>query len=304
MKDQLRLCLRYKEQLCVRELFDSRCKLQQLVYTHKTTRAIEMMIAEAMDKADNYFKISEARDEPGKLLMLTDCIQHQILRAQDDNDEGLKAAKEILQMIINRKLYHFCGQTSPLLTEEEARMAQSGRTLSFDNDGSMSPGEEERRRQKSLRKRVTSGILGFSKFSDDITEEDLFVEVIVIRYGNGRNDPLDNIDFVNKEGKLVKRSPTSKGFPGPTFMKSYQEEFVRVYARKKEKIKEINNRFYEWCKQNQYELPQDMEKTPIENDETEAARAPAARRRITFGESEDEESQQGREPSESNEDFC
>lgn len=299
MKDELRLCLRYKEQLCVRELFDSLCKLQQLVYTHKTTRAIEMMIAEAMDKADNYFKISEARDEPGKLLMLTDCILHQIMRAEDDNDEGLKAAKEILQRISNRKLYHFCGQTSPLPTKEEASMVQSGRTLSFDNDGSSSPGEEERRRQKSLRKRVTSGILGFSKFSEVITEEDLFVEVIIIRYGNGRNDPLDNIDFVNKEGKLVKRSPNSKGFLGPTFMKSYQEEFVRVYARKKEKIKEINNRFYGWCKQNQYELPEDMEKTPIENDETEVVRAPTAARRLNF--TEDEEPERSVEPSESNE---
>ena len=258
-----------------------------------------MMIAEAMEKADEYFKISEARDEPGKLLMLTDSILHQIMRVRSEGNESLEAAKVILQRISNRDLYQFCGQTSPLPTEEEARMALSGRSLSFDHDGSMSPGEEERRRQRNLRKKVTAGILSFPKFSEDITENDLLVEVIVVRYGNGRNDPLDNINFVNKEGKLVSRSPNSKSFAGPTFMKSYQEESIRVYAREKVKIKEIINRFYRWCEINGYDVPKDMEKAPIENDEREGQRMSSAVRRLDFDEIEDQEHNRSREPSES-----
>lgn len=297
--NEWRLCLRYKEQLCVRELFDSWCKLQQLVYTHKTARAVEMMIAEAMDKADNYFQISEARNNPGKLLMLSDSIFHQIIRARDDNDEGLTAAKELLQRVCERQLYRFCGQTSPLPTEEEASLAQSGRPLSFDLDGTLSPGAAERQRQRLLRQKVTSGILEFQKFSTDISEDDLLVEVIVIRYGNGRNDPLDNIDFVNKAGTLVTRSPNSKSFNGPTFMKAYQEEFIRVYARRKEKIKEIINRFYRWCEKNNYDVPKDMEKTPMENDERESMPVSSAQRRLQFGEAPDEGESMVLEPSES-----
>ena len=247
-----------------------------------------MMIAEALDKADNYFKISEARNEPGKLLMLSDCIYHQIMRAQDEEDRDLMAAKGILERINNRKLYQFCGQTSPLPTDEEASLAQSGRTLSIDHDGALSPGVAERRRQEKLCKKVTDGIISYPKFSVDITDQDLLVEVIVLRYGNGYNDPLDNIDFVNKEGKLVTRSPSAKDRAGPTFMKAFQEEYVRVYARRKEKIREINNRFYQWCERNQYDVPKDMEKTPIENDERDTVAAVgSARRRIDFGGSED-----------------
>lgn len=264
------------------ELFDCWWKLQCLVYTHKTTRAIEMMIAEAMDKADEHFGISEARDHPGKLLMLSDSILHQIRRIDDDGNSSLKAAKAILERIDTRDLYQFCGQTSPLPTDEEASLVQSGRSLSIDHDGKLSPGGKERQRQKEIHKLVTLGIINCKRFATEITERDLLVDVIVIRYGNGYNDPLDSIDFVNKEGKLVARSP--KGKQAPKFLKSYQEEYIRVYARDKGKIKEINNRFWKWCDENDYDVPQDMEKIPIENDDRDyMPKNNSVIRRLDFG---------------------
>lgn len=294
MNGEYRLCFRYKEQLCVSELFYSWWKLQSLVYTHKTTRAVEMMIAEAMDKADAYFEISKAREEPGKFMMLSDSIFHQILRVQAEGDDSLKAAKEILERIKRRCLYQFCGQTSSLPVEGNANLIQAGYQCFIDHAGALSPGAEERQRQAEIRKTVTDGIIKFPTASKEITADDLFVEVIQLRYGNGRTDPLDSIDFVNKEGTLVKRSPAVEGKARPGFLGSFQEEYIRVYARSKEKINEINNRFYGWCLQNGYDVPKDMEKTPIENDEMEdaqdACRKSRAIRRLDFTADESEAS--------------
>ena len=106
------MCIRFKERLALRELFHSSWTLQTLVHFHKTSRAIEMMIAEALEKADKRFHISEARNDPGKLVELSDCILHRITHDDHQDDEDLNAAKILLQRVKNRKLYQFCGQTN------------------------------------------------------------------------------------------------------------------------------------------------------------------------------------------------
>ena len=120
--EERRLCIRFKERLALRELFHSSWTLQTLVHFHKTSRAIEMMIAEALEKADARFHISEARDDPGLLVQLSDCILHRITHDDHQDDEDLKEAKNLLQRVRDRKLYQFCGQTN---------LEKSPRTPSF-----------------------------------------------------------------------------------------------------------------------------------------------------------------------------
>ena len=249
-------------------LFDSSWALQSLVYTHKTTRAIEMMIAEAMEKADGHFHFYEAKDDPEKLLMLTDCVFHKILDAKEGDDPDLIAAKDILQRIQKRKLYQFCGQTSALPKDEQPSYEQRARTATVDHQEALRRVEEDRKRRNELCKRVKQGILQWQTMNVEISGDDIRVEVIAILYGKGEVDPLDTIDFVNKRGKPVERSAASKG--RGVFRKSFKDEYIRVYARdadQKQKKLEITNRFYKWCVQNGYDVPKDMEKVPIEHDD-------------------------------------
>ena len=120
--EERRLCIRFKERLALRELFHSSWTLQTLVYFHKTSRAIEMMIAEALEKADMRFQISKARNDPDLLVQLSDCILHRIIHDDNHDDKDLDEAKRLLQRVKDRKLYQFCGQTN---------LEKSPRTPSF-----------------------------------------------------------------------------------------------------------------------------------------------------------------------------
>ena len=273
MKKEYRLCLRYKEQLGVSALFDSSWALQSLVYTHKTTRAIEMMLAEAMEKADKHFGLFEARNDPEKLFKLTDFIFYKILHsdANPDSDPEMAAAKAILQRINERKLYQFCGQTSavPKNQPSETEEYKRPRRDTADRDTVLSRANENRMRQNELCRKVKNGILSGNKIKLALNEDDLRVEVIAIFYGKGGGDPLDAINFINREGKLVKRTATThcRGSRG-ALSGSFCDEYIRVYCSdvSKDKKREITNRFYKWCLNNSYDVPVDMEKVPVENE--------------------------------------
>ena len=246
-------------------LFDSSWALQSLVYTHKTTRAIEMMIAEAMAKADHLFQFSLAMNDPNKMLLLSDVFFHKILDAKDDGDQDVVEAKRILQRISHRKLYQFCGQTSALPSEccGGADENQRQRASTVDRQTALRRAANDRRRRNELCNKVRRGILQRNPIRIEICEDDIRVEVIAILYGKGEVDPLDTIDFVNKQGTLVERGTASK------CSKSFRNEYIRVYSRdaaSKEKKREITKRFYHWCMEYKYDVPKDMEKVPIEHE--------------------------------------
>eukprot|EP00795_Rhopilema_esculentum_P012108 gene12108-2711_t len=302
VKDQNRLCIRYKERLAVRELYYSSWALQSLVYTHKTTRAIEMMFAEAMYNADSHFEISEAKDNPEKLMKLSDNIIYRIMFEDDKGDQKLKEAKMILKRINERKLYQFCGQTSlqPLegngIMEDDAvdsgvegsPAGQQHAVTSRQRRCSFPPRRFETREHHQICKQVAKQIAQWQKLKIDIIEDDILVEVISIVYGDGKNDPLENIDFINKEGTLVEISPGSMFQEDRHFVKSFNDQYIRVYCRDASdevKKQEIQNRFYKWCCEKKYDVPKDMEKVPIEHDDSQRISLPLrAARQLDFDE--------------------
>ena len=268
VKGELRLCLRFKEQLGVSALFDSLWALQSLVYTHKTTRGVEMMIAEAMDKADGKFHFVDAKDDPEKLMKLSDWFFYKILASEDNDDPHMAAAKELVQRINERRLYRFCGQVSasPKCCPEGQADSHRDRTETLDGSTALERAAEDRRRRNELCTKVKNGILQSRRMKTDISDDDIRVEVIKLLYGKGGGDPLDRIDFINKQGTPVERttSPCRRVFP-----QCFYDEYIRVYCRDADnyaKKREITNRFYNWCRLNNYTVPVDSEKAPIERD--------------------------------------
>ena len=140
------------------------------------------------------------------------------------------------------------------------------------------PQEGKDWKEKSLFcEKVARNIAMMPKRKEDVTKEDIFVEIIAITYGNGQNDPLENVDFINKEGTVVKWRSRGRHEGSLKFLTSFQDQYIRVYARdgeKKEIKQEITHRFYNWCKKRGLDVPEDMEKTPVEHDDDEDAMSP------------------------------
>ena len=268
VKEELRLCLRFKEQLGVSALFDSLWALQSLVYNHKTTRGVEMMVAEAMEKADGEFHFFDAKDDPEKLMKLSDWFFYKILAGNDNGDPDMAAAKELLQRVIERRLYRFCGQTSalPKCSSDGQADSHRDRAVTLNREAALERAAKDRCRRNELCDEVKNGILQHQKLKTDISDDDIRVEVIALLYGKGGADPLGTINFINKQGTLVERttSPCRRAFP-----QCFHDEYIRVYCRDADnnaKKREITNRFYKWCRDNNYPVPVDNEKVPIEND--------------------------------------
>ncbi|CAI7928704.1 unnamed protein product [Closterium sp. NIES-54] len=98
------ICFKYRELETVNELFWLRAKMYRNVYTHKTVKAAEAMILEALTHANHVFRFGEialTRDLD-RFCQLDDTILREILRSRDPS---LAKSQEILRQLEQRQLY-------------------------------------------------------------------------------------------------------------------------------------------------------------------------------------------------------
>ncbi|KAI1890241.1 hypothetical protein AGOR_G00151690 [Albula goreensis] len=110
------ICTRDKEVDNLYNMFHTRNGLHRRAYQHKVSNAIELMITEALVKANNYIeiqgsggkrlKMSEAIEDMEAYSKLTDNVFDEILNSTDPN---LAGAQKILQDIHCRNLYKCVG---------------------------------------------------------------------------------------------------------------------------------------------------------------------------------------------------
>ncbi|KAG9332860.1 hypothetical protein JZ751_014487, partial [Albula glossodonta] len=110
------ICTRDKEIDNLYNMFHTRNGLHRRAYQHKVSNAIELMITEALVKANDYieiqgsggkmFKMSEAIEDMEAYSKLTDNVFDEILNSTDPN---LAGAREILEDIHRRNLYKCVG---------------------------------------------------------------------------------------------------------------------------------------------------------------------------------------------------
>ncbi|KAK3519520.1 hypothetical protein QTP70_033504 [Hemibagrus guttatus] len=120
VKGMKHICTRDKEVGDLYDMFHTRNCLHRRAYQHKVGNVIEVMITEALVKADPYvqirgssgkmYRISEAIDDMEAYTKLTDHIFEQILYS---SDPALSEAQGVLQNILCRRLYKCVGQTTP-----------------------------------------------------------------------------------------------------------------------------------------------------------------------------------------------
>ncbi|XP_048498926.1 uncharacterized protein LOC104907653 isoform X2 [Beta vulgaris subsp. vulgaris] len=101
------ICYPAKDYLTVYKLFSARADLYRTVYTHPKVKAVELMIADALVKANSYLEISSCIQEPSEYWKLDDTIIKTIETAPDPE---LKEAKDLIRRIRRRDLYQFCNE--------------------------------------------------------------------------------------------------------------------------------------------------------------------------------------------------
>ncbi|KAL8161390.1 hypothetical protein V2J09_012879 [Rumex salicifolius] len=101
------ICYRAKDYLTVQKLFATRADLYRTVYTHAKVKAIELMVVDALVKANSYLEISSYIHEPSEYWKLDDTIIKTIETAPD---EDLKEARDLILRIRRRDLYQFCNE--------------------------------------------------------------------------------------------------------------------------------------------------------------------------------------------------
>lgn len=100
IEDQI--CYDSKDANQIYELCYTRFSLHKRIYNHKTAKAIEHMIVDAMLAAEPYLKIASDINDPKKYLALTDDIKTEIQRSEAPE---LLEAQKIFERIQNRDLY-------------------------------------------------------------------------------------------------------------------------------------------------------------------------------------------------------
>ncbi|CAB3991359.1 Hypothetical predicted protein [Paramuricea clavata] len=216
----LHLCPRDKLAFNIYELFHTRWSLHHRAYQHKTTKAVEEMITDALVLLEEKYNFSEAISDMEKYTRLTDSIFYEILRS-NDADEKTNKAKEILERIQQRNLYKLCGQFQPT-QKLEINVSKAAEDIASLSEGRVDPNE-------------------------------IFVSVVNIHFGKKDQDPVKSVLFYKKNGEItssIGRDDVSKMLP-----QTFSEQYVRVYGKNLSTDVDkqiIEDCFEKWRQKNKY----------------------------------------------------
>ncbi|KAL4379537.1 hypothetical protein GQ457_02G020230 [Hibiscus cannabinus] len=205
------ICYRAKDYLSIHKLFATRADLYRTVYTHSKVKAIELMVVDALLKANSYLEISSAIQDPSEYWKLDDTILKTIETAPD---KELQESKDLILRIRRRNLYQFCNEYS----------VPKDKLEHFKN--------------------VTAKDIACSQKNGGVMlkEEDIAVSNARIDLTRGRQNPLESInffkDYESEEKFAIPDDRVSHLLPT-----SYQDMIVRVYAKKPELVAAVSEAF-------------------------------------------------------------
>ena len=251
--NNLHIGVRDKEQFALYELSQLRYALHQQVYQHKTTKAIEAMICDALKFVDKKMKIFESINNPAAFTYLTDGIIDEIARTKSKDNitfsdsKEMERAKQVINRIHTRNLYSLCGEV--IISENREERKQGTKD-----------GWNEVADLKEYFK---------NKTEFHVEEEDFHVEEVRISYGKGNQDPIDSVIFFNKKGEITKMGKERIYNMLP---RKFLDRKIRVYCKPDDQTKrvQIKETFEDWCKKREYPLQMRTEDIGNEDESTNA----------------------------------
>ncbi|KAF9610876.1 hypothetical protein IFM89_025338 [Coptis chinensis] len=208
------ICYPAKEYLSVQKLFATRPDLYRTVYTHAKVKAIELMIVDALAKANSYLNISSHINDPSeywKVLRAIKQLDDTIVKTIETATEGeLKESRDLILRICRRDLYQFCNEYA----------VPKDKLEHF--------------------KTITAQDIVCSQKASGVTlnEEDVAVCNVKIDLTRGRSNPLERQDYESGDKFSVSDDRISHLLPT-----SYQDMIVRVYSKKPKLVEAISEAF-------------------------------------------------------------
>ncbi|KAE9406824.1 hypothetical protein BT96DRAFT_987093 [Gymnopus androsaceus JB14] len=165
------ICYEYKDLDKVFEVFQTRHKLHKNFYNHKTAKAIEYMIVDALMLAEPYLNIAERIKDPKEFLWLTDDLMQEIQKSRDPcvDKKWVKWEERhtYKQLVTPQRIWECAREAYDQLSDEERVDMDAGWAeddLSFDN----------------------------------LTVNDIKVEHSTLHYGMKEKNPIDKVKFYSK----------------------------------------------------------------------------------------------------------
>ncbi|KAM3358707.1 deoxynucleoside triphosphate triphosphohydrolase SAMHD1 isoform X1 [Capsicum galapagoense] len=204
------ICYRAKEYLTIHKLFSTRADLHRTVYMHPKVKAIELMVVDALIKANEHFQIAAQIDEPAQYWMLDDTI---VKRIETSTHQDLEESRNLIRRIRRRDIYQYCNEFA--VPKENLEHF----------------------------KNVTAQDIICSQNSDaHLNEEDVIVTNVKIDLASGKNNPLERISFFQDYDSFEKLS-LKDGCISHLLPVCYQDMIVRVYTRKPELVEAVSKAF-------------------------------------------------------------
>ncbi|KAI6119258.1 hypothetical protein EDD17DRAFT_1482744 [Pisolithus thermaeus] len=204
-----KICYDIKDANQIYELYYTRFSLHKRVYNHKTTKAIEYMVTDALLAAEPYLKLASLVDKPDRYVFLTDNLLNKI---QESTEKELEPARAIIERIHTRDLYRLVDYKVFLHADLDMvrQNVTPARIVEVAKSGSLEGVDEE--------------------LVVQLTEEYVAVNVSVLHYGKGPRNPLDDVTFYSKQqpdvGRKADHSDISLLMPSV-----FAEVWLRVYTK-------------------------------------------------------------------------
>ncbi|CAM9466708.1 unnamed protein product [Chrysoparadoxa australica] len=244
----LRVCFRDKEAWNCYELFHTRFMLHRRAYQHRVSTVIELMLCEAMVKADPHIKLM---GKDGQQLQLSEsihdmvaygrCSDYLLRVVENSSDPELGEARAILHRIRVRDLYRFVGEVpGGLLSKEE----------------------------------VLDGLMAELQFlGSSLPKADMLSAKAVVNYGQGSGNPVEKVIFYNPRAMKKQDSISHAGSASEAVgMKrkedvsgvlphQFEERWIRVWCRSNGKNTLLSEAWHRFCSKKQ--LTQEL--SPVKN---------------------------------------
>ncbi|KAL0564499.1 hypothetical protein V5O48_017548, partial [Marasmius crinis-equi] len=181
------ICYDCKDLNNIYKIGENRFELHKMVYNHKTAKAIEYMIIDALLLADPFMGISKSVFVPRKYLTLTDSVMDRI---EASDDERLAPAQELFARIHCRDLYRLTDfKCFPWCPEDKKYiLAHVTPKAIIDTANAMFGGPFPEFTESN----------GSPVDISQLTENDVIVDLTLMHYGMKEVNPLKNVKFYNK----------------------------------------------------------------------------------------------------------
>ncbi|KAI0234740.1 Deoxynucleoside triphosphate triphosphohydrolase SAMHD1 [Lamellibrachia satsuma] len=213
------ICFRDKEERSIYNMFYTRTVLHQRAYQHVVCQAIEIMLTDALLKANDHLMIYGKDDRPLKMSecvndmvafsQLTDHVYHDILHGRPR--DALRQAADVLRRLERRDLYHCISQTKPRNCSRNSKntfVCHGVGCGSWKTSAVLVQLTSNHLFLKVPIEEISRRVVELSRGS--VMADDFEIVVVKFDYGMGEKNPVESVLFYKKNdlGKAVSRENT------------------------------------------------------------------------------------------------